>query len=129
MIHRHRRLGVAFALIGVTFYALLFPWHTVSQTLLQLGRTELGIASLAPCHEKAAEAQGGPANGSKPAKPRTHCPICNGLASLQTALAGAPEIAIPAREPTCLGFLGLDQCLAKAAPPTPLSRGPPSHSA
>jgi len=125
VIYYHRRLGVTLALIGVAFYAVLFPWHTVSQTLLQLGRTELGVASIAPCHEKAADARGGPASDSKPGKPRTNCPICNGFASMQTAFAGAAEIAIPAREQTCAASPGLDECLAAAASPTPLSRGPP----
>jgi DUF2946 family protein len=126
VIYRHRRLGVTLALIGVAFYAVLFPWHIVSQTLLQFDRTALGLAATAPCHERSAEAQGAPSSNSEPAKSRTHCPICSGLASLQTALAGAPEVVIPAREPTCSGSPGLDESLAKAASPTPLSRGPPS---
>jgi hypothetical protein len=125
VIYRYRRPGVTLALIGVAFYAVLFPWHTVSQTLLQLGRTELGVASIAPCHEKAADTQGGPASDSKPAKPRTNCPICNGFASMQTAFAGAAESAIPAREQICAASPGLDECPAAAASPTPLSRGPP----
>ncbi len=125
VIDRRRRLGFSLALIGVAFYAVLFPWHTVSQTLLELGWTQLGVASIAPCHEKAADAQGGPASNTKPAKPRTNCPICNGFASMQTAFAGAAEFAIPPRERICAAAPGLDECPAAAASPTPVSRGPP----
>jgi len=35
-LHKNRGVGAVIALIGMAFYAMLFPWHTVSQTSLLL---------------------------------------------------------------------------------------------
>jgi hypothetical protein len=126
-LYNRRRLASAIALIGMAFYAMLFPWHTVSQTALQLGQAELGLAAMPPCHEaSAAPTQGAPSKDSKPAKPRSHCPICSGFASLQITLAGASGFVIAAPEDAGSVSLPANEHVAEVAPRTPQSRGPPS---
>src|SRR5690242_6745092 len=80
-LHRHRRFTGALALLGMAFYVVLVPWHTVSQASLQLLQANL-VAS--PCHQTMAQRSSTP----KPDKPTTKCPICNGLAVLQIATSG-----------------------------------------
>lgn len=121
---RRRRVAATLALIGVVFYAVLFPWHTVSQTALQLGQAQLGLAAMPPCHE--ATDQGAPSKDSKPAKPRSHCPICSGFASLQITLAGAAGFLIAAPEAVGSVSFATNEPVAEAAPRIPQSRGPPS---
>ena len=77
----HRQLAGALALLSMAFYVVLLPWHTLSQATLQVSQTS---AVEAPCPHAMA---GGGSKTSKPEKPRTHCPICNGLAALQTAIS------------------------------------------
>jgi hypothetical protein len=121
---RRRRVAATLALIGVAFYAMLFPWHTVSQTALLLGQAQLGLAAMPPCHE--ATAQGAPSKDSKPAKPRSHCPICSGFASLQITLAGAAHLVIAAPDAVSSVSFAANEQVAEAAPRIPQSRGPPS---
>ena len=40
-LHKNRGVGAVIALIGMAFYAMLFPWHTVSQTSLLLAQAAL----------------------------------------------------------------------------------------
>src|SRR6476659_2391600 len=83
-LHRQRQLAGAIALVAMAFYAVLLPWHTVSQATgppLSLGKS-FGP----PCHQ--ASAAGDDANTPQPAKPRTHCPICNGFAAFHFDSAG-----------------------------------------
>src|SRR6187200_2575515 len=81
-LHKNRGVGAVIALIGMAFYAMLFPWHTVSQTYLQLAQAGAGTTTIPSCHR---EATGEPAKPAQPVK-QTHCPICSGLAALQLAL-------------------------------------------
>ena len=80
LMHRLRRIGGVLALIGVVFYAALLPWHTVSQANLALAGFEPGVKVEAPCHEAAA-ADSETSKTSKPANPKTHCPVCSGFAA------------------------------------------------
>src|SRR5262249_27645890 len=88
--HGRRRPAAISALIGMAFYAMLFPWHTVSQTSIALAQAGLAASTVPICHT---EAPGDPAKPAQPAK-QTHCPICSGFAALQFALASA-SIALP----------------------------------
>ena len=118
-----RRLSGAIALIGMAFYAMLFPWHTVSQTSMLLAQAGLGMSALAPCHREAAP----PGDTSKPSQPakQTHCPICNGFAALPIAMGG-PVMALIA-PPAAPGTLvhGIEDQFAGALVRAPQSRGPP----
>ena len=118
-MHRHRRLPVALALMGMMFYAVLLPWHTLSQTTLKLSQTS---AVTAPCpHAMVGEGS----KTSKPEKPRTKCPICMGFAALQIAVS-APACSIifwTADSDTLQA--GSDESVANRPARTPQSRGPP----
>ena len=123
-LHQYRRLAGAVALAGMAFYVALLPWHTVSQATggppLSLGKS-----FEPPCHQASAVDN---AKTPQPAKPRTHCPICNGFAVFHFA---APTLASALFDRTAVhaavlhvvedGPVGLT---ARA----PQSRGPPSSS-
>lgn len=123
--HGRRRPAAVSALIGMAFYAMLFPWHTVSQTSIALAEAGFATNPVPICH---AEAPGDPAKPAQPAK-QTHCPICNGFAALQLAVAGMP-IALPLPPQTSgkHGF-GSEAHLTDALVLKAQSRGPPSLSA
>ena len=119
LLHRHRALPVAFALLGMIFYVVLVPWHTLSQTILQLSQAS---AVTAPCpHPMVGEGS----KTSKPEKPRTKCPICNGFAALQMAVsAPACSLILRIAEEDAAQALHKDGVTAAGAR-TPQSRGPP----
>jgi hypothetical protein len=115
-LHRHRGLPIALALLGMVFYVVLVPWHTLSQTTLQLSQTS---AVTAPCPH----AMGG--ETSKPEKPRTKCPICNGFAALQMAVSApacSPTLRIAEED---VAQAACEEGVADAPALTPQSRGPP----
>jgi hypothetical protein len=111
----------------MAFYAMLLPWHAVSQTSLLLAHAGLAGRDVPMCHRDAAT----PVDPAKPEQPtkQTHCPICNGFAALQFAVAGTP-IALPL-PPQVTGkhALGSEDHLTDALVLAAQSRGPPSHSA
>ncbi len=119
----HHRLGGTLALLGMAFYAVLIPWHTVSQANLALAGSPLALVAEPPCHSVAG-APGETTKGSHPAG-KTHCPICTGFAALHLALASA-AIALPA--PPELGAARFDaaqQHVAVLPIAAPHSRAPP----
>ncbi len=123
--HGRRRPAAISALIGMAFYALLFPWHTVSQTSMLLAQAGFSTSTVPICHT---EAPGDPAKPGQPAK-QTHCPICSGFAALQFALAGSPIALILPAQISGKHAFGTEDNLAEAAVRAPQSRGPPQHSA
>jgi hypothetical protein len=124
-VHGRRQPAAISALIGMAFYALLFPWHTVSQTSIALAQAGLAASLVPICHT---EAPGDPARPAQPAK-QTHCPICSGLAALQFALAGA-SIALPLPpQASAKHIFGTEDHLTDALVQAAQSRGPPSYSA
>jgi len=120
-LHQHRGLPVALALMGTVFYAVLVPWHTLSQTTIELSQT----AAVAPCpHTMVGEAS----KTSKPEKPRTKCPICNGFAALQMAVS-APACSLILRiAEEDAAQATLKDSVTAAGARTPQSRGPPFSS-
>ena len=115
----HRQLAGALALLSMAFYVVLLPWHTLSQTTLQLSQTS---AVAPPCpHAMVGEGSKIP----KPEKPRTHCPICNGLAALQTAISlpAAPFLLRIVEED--VEHAASEDRVARSPAPIPQSRGPP----
>ena len=123
----HGRLGGSLALLGMAFYAVLIPWHRVSQASLALAGSPVALVAEPPCHGIAgvpSETRGETTKGSHPAG-KTHCPICTGFAALPLALA-SPAIALPA--PPELGaarFNVTQRHLAALPVPAPQSRAPP----
>jgi hypothetical protein len=118
-LYQHRGLPIALALMGMMFYVVLVPWHTLSQTILQLSQAS---AVTTPCpHAMVGEAS----KTSKPEKPRTHCPICNGVAALQIAISApaTPFVLRIAEED--VEQAACDEGVADASVCTPQSRGPP----
>jgi hypothetical protein len=118
-LYRHRRFTGALALLGMALYVVLVPWHTLSQTTLQLSQAS---AATAPCpHPMVGEAS----KTSKPEKPRTKCPICNGFAALQMAVS-APACPLSLRlAEEDVAAASHEENVAAAGVRTPQSRGPP----
>ena len=123
---RHRRFTGSLALAGMAFYAVLLPWHTVSQVASEIAPTALAGLSEPPCHQNAAEAPGQDTKAPEPSKPRTHCPICNGFAALQLAVADTAIAMLALPELGSTHFAGTDDHLADAWVHAPQIRGPPS---
>ena len=123
-LYRQRRFAGVIALVAMAFYAVLVPWHTVSQATGP--PLNLGKSFEPPCHQ--ALAAGDHAKTPQPAKPRTHCPICNGFAAFHFA-APAPVSAllvgpvVQAATPHAVRG-GVVSVITRA----PQSRGPPSSS-
>ena len=88
-LHKNHGVGAVIALIGMAFYAMLFPWHTVSQTSLLLAHAGVGTTTIPSCHR---EATGELAKPAQPVK-QTNSPICSGLAALQLALTNPPGLS------------------------------------
>ena len=123
-LHRQRRFAGAIALVAMAFYAVLLPWHTVSQATGP--PLSLGKSFEPPCHQ--ASAAGDDAKTPQPAKPRTHCPICNGFAAFHFA-APAPAtflLASPAVRAVIPHMV--EGSLVGVTARAPQSRGPPSSS-
>jgi hypothetical protein len=124
-LHRQRRLGGAIAIVAMAFYAVLLPWHTVSQATGP--PPSLGKAFEPPCHQVSA-AGDNDAKTPQPAKPRTHCPICNGFAAFHFA---APTLASILFERTAVHAAVLhavEDGLVGVTARAPRSRGPPTSS-
>jgi hypothetical protein len=117
-LYRHRHFTGALALLGMAFYAVLVPWHTVSQASLLLLQSNL-VAS--PCHETTADGSG----GSKPDKPTTKCPICNGLAALQIATSAPACHVILRVAESDTAVAASEDSAADTLARSPQSRGPP----
>jgi hypothetical protein len=103
----------------MAFYAVLLPWHTVSQAI-----TPLLVAAQAmepPCPDHPA-----PGNGKQdPDKPRTNCPICKGLGTLHLAV-GANVFAVAATVGASSPLpQAPDDDLVPGTKIAPQSRGPP----
>lgn len=123
-LHRIRRIAGAIALVGMAFYGVLLPWHTVSQAAAQLLPSNPEKSSKPICHDGGSTSDSGSKN-LPPAKPLSHCPICKGFAALQLTLVGAANIVFVRSEATAsaprIDEDGLTAQLVRA----PQSRGPP----
>ena len=116
-LHKNRGVGAVIALIGMAFYAMLFPWHTVSQTSLLLAQAGAGTTTIPSCHR---EATGEPAKAAQQVK--------QGLAALQLALT-SPPVSLPLPPQLVGKFLhGTETNLAEASVLLRHNRGPPSLS-
>jgi hypothetical protein len=123
-LHRQRQFAGAIALVAMAFYTVLLPWHTVSQASSPL--LSLAKSFEPPCHH--ASAAGDNANIPQPAKPRTHCPICNGFAAFHFA-APAPVSALLVGPVVHAAIpRTVEDGLVGVTARTPQSRGPPSSS-
>ena len=123
---RQRRLGAALALAGMAFYAVLLPWHSVSQVSLALAAPSQATATEHhPCHgHNEATVAGETGNGKKPAS-KTHCPICTGLGVLHLALASAAPVFLLPSERLAVIFDSTEDHLIEALVQSPPSRAPP----
>ena len=118
-LHRRRGVPVALALMGMMFYVVLVPWHTLSQTILQLSQAS---AVTAPCpHSMVGEGS----KTSKPEKRRTHCPICNGVAALQIAISAPAAHFVLRIAKEDVEQVACEEGVADAPARTPQNRGPP----
>jgi hypothetical protein len=105
--------------MGMMFYVVLVPWHTLSQTILQLSQAS---AVTAPCpHSMVGEGS----KTSKPEKPRTHCPICNGVAALQIAISAPAAHFVLRIAKEDVEQAACEEGVADAPARAPQSRGPP----
>jgi hypothetical protein len=119
------RFANVLALASMIFYAVLVPWHTVSQATAGVVEPD-GASGEPPCHQALVK-PGAPSKQSAPSSPRTKCPICSGFGALHLA-AGVPVnlIVLGTSEselPTII-VLGIADTSWRA----PRSRGPPGLS-
>jgi hypothetical protein len=122
-MHRHRSWAATLALLGMAFYAVLIPWHTVSQATAALAGSTSTISAEPPCHS--ASAPGGEnSKGSKPAN-KTHCPICSGFAALHLAVVCAAVAAAAPPDASLVLADGAQDDLADALVRAPKNRSPP----
>jgi hypothetical protein len=126
--HRHRRFAGALALAGMAFYAVLLPWHTVSQAAAEIAPTGLAGLSEPPCHQRAAAMAARSTKAPEPSKPRTHCPICSGFVALHLAVSPPTNTLAVTVDAGALLPPAAEDDLAEAAVPAPQSRGPPPIS-
>lgn len=127
-LHRHRRFAGALALAGMAFYAVLLPWHTVSQATAEIAPAGLAGLSEPPCHQSAAAMAGQGTKAPEPSKQRTHCPICSGFAALHLAVQPPTNALAVTVDAGALLLPAAEDDLADAAVPAPQSRGPPPVS-
>jgi hypothetical protein len=119
---RHRRLGGALALAATAFYAVLLPWHTVSQAITPLPNAR---SLEPPCHHALAAAEDS-SKSPQPLKPRSNCPICKGFAALHLA-TGVPANVLVVKVAVIASLTPVAKDdLADATAHPPQSRGPPS---
>ncbi len=124
---RRRRIGAALALLGMAYYAVLIPWHVVSQATAGSILPGLGAAAAPLCHGASSENDAN-GKGGKPAN-KTHCPICSGFAALHLAsVTAAISLRVPLDPADELARVKDDRHAA-AALHAPQSRGPPSSPA
>jgi hypothetical protein len=123
-LYRHRRGGGVLALLGMAFYAVLIPWHTISQARIGLSDSSAPLEVKLPCHGMAARDAG---KDSKPAS-KTKCPICTGYVALHLAVAPQPITLAKPSEAASASFEHLTQ-RSWARPRTAQSRAPPARSA
>jgi hypothetical protein len=119
-LHRGRRLAGAIALVGMAFYAVLIPWHTVSQAAAQLPHPSDKL-SQPNCHSSGPQGS----KGSLPAKPLSQCPICKGFAALQFALSGTTSLAFIPSAITDFTTQSAEDSLSARLIQAPQNRGPP----
>jgi hypothetical protein len=125
---RQRRLGAALALAGMAFYAVLLPWHSVSQASLAVAAPSQAMAAEHPCHGHDKAVADETSKDSKPAS-KTHCPICTGLGVLHLAMASAAIAFLAPQDPVAVIFDSTEDHLADAPVHSPQSRAPPRHTA
>jgi hypothetical protein len=103
----------------MAFYAVLIPWHTVSQAITPL--LAAADAVTPPCHDHTAATHG----QSGPGKSRTNCPICKGFGTLNLATAAqAFPVVVHVAESTPLPQAP-NEDLVPGEDVAPQSRGPP----
>jgi hypothetical protein len=103
----------------MAFYAVLVPWHTVSQAITSLLAAAEAVDR--PCHDHAAMADG----QSGPAKPLTNCPICKGLGTLNLATAAQAFLVVATTAQSTPLPQAPDEDLVPGEDVIPQSRGPP----
>lgn len=115
-------MAAACALVGVALYALLLPWHLVSQFDRQLFAAEFGEAAQLICSSSTDNAP------SVPGAPGSTCPICKGLAAFQLALTPAPTVVPPIPAGRAILTLPVREAAIGVILSSPRSRGPPSQA-
>ena len=131
LAHRYSRFGGTLALLRMAFYAVLIPWHAVSQANAALSGERITLTAEPPCHDGASSPSGTRSETTKGSQPagKTHCPICTGFAALHLALA-ATAIALPAPSgPGAARVFAPQQHLVALPVPAPQSRAPPPLAA
>ena len=123
-LHRCRRIAGAVALAGMAFYAVLIPWHTVSQAAAQLLPSKLEKPSKPLCHDTGPSSDGG-SKSSPPAKPLSQCPICKGSGALQLALVSAANVIFVRPEASASAWRMGEDGIAARPVRAPQNRGPP----
>jgi hypothetical protein len=123
-----RRLAAAAGLAGMAFYAVLLPWHIVSQASVAFAAPAQAMAAEHPCHGHDEAVADQTIKGAKPAG-KTHCPICTGLGVLHLAVASAATAFPALPERPAVAFDSTEDHLIEALVHSPRSRAPPRPTA
>jgi hypothetical protein len=123
-----RRLAAAAGLAGMAFYAVLLPWHIVSQASVAFAAPAQAMAAEHPCHGHDEAVADQTIKGAKPAG-KTHCPICTGLGVLHLAVASAATAFPALPERPAVAFDSTEDHLIEASVHSPQSRAPPRLTA
>jgi hypothetical protein len=107
----------------MAFYAVLVPWHVLSQATTPL-QSELAKSFKSPCHQSSAT----PPEGSKNRQPlkQTNCPICNGFAALHLAVIAPVNVVLMRLTANALLPQAGEDNVADAPGRKPHCRGPPT---
>jgi hypothetical protein len=130
LIRFNRGLAGAAALLGIAFYAVLLPWHIVSQASIALGDPAPAIsAEHHPCHDHdETAAADDTAKGARPAS-KTHCPICTGFGVLHLAVASVAIAFLAPPDRLAVILDSTEDHLADVLVQSPQSRAPPRLTA
>jgi hypothetical protein len=108
------------------FYAVLVPWHTVSQATAALVQSD-DARNEPPCHQAAANADD-PSKQSAPSGPPTKCPICCGFGALHVAASVPANLVVLGSSESEVSPTTVVEGMAYSTWRAPQSRGPPSLS-
>lgn len=123
--HQRTPAAAALALLGMAFYVLIVPWHSVSSLDRLLAAAANDLAGLHVYCFGTSSPDGSPLESPSDGSSDTHCPLCQAHVPFSFAIE-QPATALPHRPDLQVAFDPLHQEAAIAASDiVPNSRGPP----
>lgn len=133
-LHRHRRLPVAAALLGVLLYSALVASHVVSQAtsltaepMAAQNSVHAAADALPSCHEpEAAADKADESDRGVPASPQKKCPFCAGYAALHISILAGSSFVVSVEAPARPRAIAGAQLVHTAGSHSWQPRGPPA---